>query len=160
MPRAFYSLPISGIAMHTCMTNQPLTVQAMCATYVSAHIQCITVCFLQEFWYYLNDGLYGSYMGHSVNGYIPSKPSLLKVWYGMWSSLPVQSNDNPLVQSSPCFCSQEGNGPHYRSKLFGPTCCPHDIITDAVLPELNGGDWLYFKGIYYTCTFTCLLYRI
>ena len=43
----------------------------------------------------------------------------------------------------------ESGRTHYRSKLYGSTCCPYDMITDsAVLPELNSGDWLYFKGTF------------
>lgn len=72
----------------------------------------------QEFVYYLNDGVYGSfnciYFDHAV----------------------------PEV-----FPFNERNGPVYKSRIFGPTCDSLDKISDEVmLPELAIGEWCYIEN--------------
>lgn len=72
----------------------------------------------QEFVYYLNDGVYGSfnciYFDHAV----------------------------PEV-----FPFNERNGPRYKSRIFGPTCDSLDKISDEVLlPEMAIGEWCYIEN--------------
>lgn len=71
-----------------------------------------------EFVYYLNDGVYGSFncifFDHAVPEVCPFN---------------------------------ERNGPRYKSKIFGPTCDSIDKIADEVmLPELAIGEWCYVEN--------------
>jgi diaminopimelate decarboxylase len=77
-----------------------------------------------EFVYYLNDGVYGSfnciYFDHAIPEVCPFN---------------------------------ERNGPRYKSVIFGPTCDSIDKISDNVmLPELAIGEWCYIEtfGAYTT----------
>lgn len=71
-----------------------------------------------EFVYYLNDGVYGSF------------------------NCIVFDHANPIV------CPfNERNGPRYKSKIFGPTCDSMDKIADEImLPELAIGEWCYIEN--------------
>lgn len=71
-----------------------------------------------EFVYYLNDGVYGSF------------------------------NCIFFDHATPIVCPfNERNGPRYRSKIFGPTCDSMDKISDEVmLPELAIGEWCYIEN--------------
>jgi ornithine decarboxylase len=71
-----------------------------------------------EFVYYLNDGVYGSFncifFDHAVPEVCPFN---------------------------------ERNGPRYKSRIFGPTCDSIDKIADEVmLPELAIGEWCYVEN--------------
>ena len=49
-------------------------------------------------------------------------------------------------------CIQGGSMPHtsgqmYPSTIWGPTACATDKIADIELPELNVGDWLFFRNM-------------
>jgi len=74
-----------------------------------------------EFLYYVNDGLYGSfnclvYEKHSVS------PQPLR-----------ESTDSDKL---------------YRCTIFGPTCDGIDVVSDhEYLPKLEVGDWLYFQNM-------------
>lgn len=72
----------------------------------------------EEFVYYLNDGVYGSF------------------------------NCIIFDHSLPDVCPfNERNGPRYKSRIFGPTCDSIDKIADEVqLPELAIGEWCYVEN--------------
>lgn len=71
-----------------------------------------------EFVYYLNDGVYGSFNC---------------IFF-----------DHALPEVCPF---NERNGPRYKSKIFGPTCDSIDKISDEVmLPELAIGEWCYIEN--------------
>lgn len=71
-----------------------------------------------EFVYYLNDGVYGSFNCIFFDHAIPE-----------------------------VFPFNERNGPRYKSKIFGPTCDSIDKITDDIqLPELAIGEWCYVEN--------------
>lgn len=75
-----------------------------------------------EFVYYMNDGVYGSFMGR-LFGNIISTPSVHKM------SLTL---DEPVFSSS----------------LWGPSCDPLDqVVERCLLPELAVGDWLVFSNM-------------
>ncbi|XP_056335586.1 antizyme inhibitor 1b [Danio aesculapii] len=75
-----------------------------------------------EFVYYMNDGVYGSFMG-KLFGNIISTPSVHKI------SLTL---DEPVFSSS----------------LWGPSCDPLDqVVERCLLPELAVGDWLIFSNM-------------
>lgn len=71
-----------------------------------------------EFVYYLNDGVYGSF------------------------------NCIFFDHATPVVCPfNERNGPRYKSRIFGPTCDSMDKISDEVmLPELAIGEWCYIEN--------------
>lgn len=71
-----------------------------------------------EFVYYLNDGVYGSFNCIFFDHAVPE-----------------------------VFPFNERDGPMYKSKIFGPTCDSIDKITDEVqLPELAIGEWCYIEN--------------
>ncbi|KAL0166085.1 hypothetical protein M9458_037929, partial [Cirrhinus mrigala] len=75
-----------------------------------------------EFVYYMNDGVYGSFMG-KLFGNVITTPSVHKM------SLTL---DDPLFSSS----------------LWGPSCDPLDqVVEHCLLPELAVGDWLIFSNM-------------
>ncbi|CAG2169451.1 unnamed protein product, partial [Oppiella nova] len=83
-----------------------------------------------EMMYYLNDGIYGSFLSSKIDGVI-------------FNPIPLSTdtNDRPL----------------YTSTLWGPTCDSIDcIIKGVVLPELNIGEWVHFNdmGAYTTSSST------
>ena len=45
----------------------------------------------------------------------------------------------------PSLLTQDQSAPLFLSSLWGPTCDSADKICDALLPELNMSDWLYFE---------------
>ncbi|XP_069051862.1 antizyme inhibitor 2-like isoform X1 [Lepisosteus oculatus] len=68
--------------------------------------------------YHINDGLFGSF------GF-------------------TRLEKDKYAQPSPL--SQQDGRPLYPSTVWGPTCCPYDLLsTDWLLPELELGDWLLF----------------
>jgi diaminopimelate decarboxylase len=78
----------------------------------------------QDFVYYLNDGVYGSFNC---------------IYF-----------DHALPEVCPF---NERNGPRYKSIIFGPTCDSLDKISDNVmLPEMAIGEWCYIEkfGAYTT----------
>jgi len=75
----------------------------------------------QHFLYYVDDGVYQSFNCILFDHYNPT-PLIL----------------NPSATSNIT----------YKSTIFGPTCDSMDCIAkDILLPELNIGDWLYFKNM-------------
>ncbi|XP_051526490.1 antizyme inhibitor 1-like isoform X1 [Myxocyprinus asiaticus] len=75
-----------------------------------------------EFLYYMNDGVYGSFVG-KLFGNIITAPSVPKM------SLTL---DKPVFPSS----------------LWGPSCDALDqVVEHCLLPELSVGDWLIFSNI-------------
>lgn len=75
----------------------------------------------QSFLYYINDGVYQSFNCILFDHYSP-KPLIL-----------VRSSNRN--ESYPCT-------------IFGPTCDSMDCVNkDILLPELEVGDWLYFKNM-------------
>ncbi|XP_059412534.1 antizyme inhibitor 1-like [Carassius carassius] len=75
-----------------------------------------------EFVYYMNDGVYGSFMG-KLFGKVITTPSVHKL------SLTL---DEPMFSSS----------------LWGPSCDPLDqVVEHCLLPELAVGDWLIFSNM-------------
>jgi len=75
----------------------------------------------RHFLYYVNDGVYQSFNCVLYDHYNPT-PLLLNA---------------PVSPDSP-----------YRSTIFGPTCDSIDCIAkDIELPEMEVGDWLYFKNM-------------
>uniref|UniRef100_A0A673KFL6 Antizyme inhibitor 1-like n=1 Tax=Sinocyclocheilus rhinocerous TaxID=307959 RepID=A0A673KFL6_9TELE len=75
-----------------------------------------------EFVYYMNDGVYGSFMG-KLFGNVITTPSVHKL------SLTL---DEPVFSSS----------------LWGPSCDPLDqVVEHCLLPELAVGDWLIFSNM-------------
>ncbi|XP_013388971.1 ornithine decarboxylase 1 [Lingula anatina] len=84
----------------------------------------------KSFMYYLNDGLHGSFFFHIL--FEDDVPDFYV----------VENKDSMPV---------------FKSSLWGPTCNPHDCITQEIeLPELDIGDWLYVPnmGAYTTVVVT------
>jgi len=76
----------------------------------------------KHFLYYVNDGVYQSFNCIMFDHYTPT----------------------PLVLNP----TEEINPSTYKSTIFGPTCDSMDCIgKDIDLPELEVGDWLYFKNM-------------
>jgi len=79
-----------------------------------------------KYLYYVSDGIYGSF-NCIIFDHAHPVPEFL-----------ASSVDKCKVESRPT----------YVSKLFGPTCDSMDVICkDIELPELEVGDWLYFKNM-------------
>jgi len=79
-----------------------------------------------KYLYYVSDGIYGSFNSIMFDHAHPI-PEFL-----------ASSVDSCKIESRPT----------YMSKLFGPTCDSMDVICkDIELPELEVGDWLYFKNM-------------
>jgi len=73
----------------------------------------------EEFIYYLNDGIYGSF---NCILFDHNKPEII----------PLQNKKGE---------------PLFKSKIFGPTCDSIDMIHENVLlPELNVGEWVYVEN--------------
>jgi len=74
-----------------------------------------------EFLYYINDGLYGSF-----NCLVYEKHSV---------------SPQPLRE-------ELENEKRYRCTIFGPTCDGIDVVSDhEMLPKLEVGEWLYFENM-------------
>jgi len=74
---------------------------------------------MDDFLYYVSDGVYGSFNNIFFDHYVP-KVNLL---------------------------NQKSDEPKYLSTIFGPTCDSMDVISKHVmLPELHVGDWMYFTN--------------
>jgi len=77
----------------------------------------------KHFLYYINEGVYQSFNC---------------VLYDHYNPTPLILNARPT----------DSNTPIYRSTIFGPTCDSIDCIgKDIPFPELEVGDWLYFKNM-------------
>ncbi|XP_066531105.1 antizyme inhibitor 1b isoform X2 [Hoplias malabaricus] len=75
-----------------------------------------------EFLYYLNDGVYGSFVGKLLGNTIPS-PTVHKM-------------------------SLAAGEPMFSSSLWGPSCDALDqVVEHCLLPELAVGDWLIFNNM-------------
>ncbi|KAL6456868.1 hypothetical protein MHYP_G00338310 [Metynnis hypsauchen] len=75
-----------------------------------------------EFLYYLNDGVYGSFVGKLLGNTIPS-PTVHKM-------------------------SLTADEPVFSSSLWGPSCDALDqVVEHCLLPELTVGDWLIFNNM-------------
>jgi ornithine decarboxylase len=75
----------------------------------------------KHFLYYVNDGVYQSFNCILFDHYTPTAEVLMP-------------NENVNTQ--------------YKSTVFGPTCDSMDCIgKDILLPELEVGEWLYFKNM-------------
>lgn len=76
----------------------------------------------RHFLYYVNDGVYQSFNCILFDHYNPTP-------------LVLQSNNNEGTES-------------FKTTIFGPTCDSMDCIAkDIDFPEVNVGDWLYFKNM-------------
>ena len=73
--------------------------------------------------YILNDGVYGAFR------FVLDEPC-------MRAPRVVKASDD---SESECAC--------YPSTLFGPALDPGDKLCTVSLPELNIGDWLYYKDM-------------
>jgi len=79
-----------------------------------------------KYLYYISDGIYGSFNNIIFDHAHPV------------AELLVTSVDQHKIEDRPT----------YVSKLFGPTCDSMDVICkDTELPELEVGDWLYFRNM-------------
>lgn len=75
-----------------------------------------------DFLYYLNDGVYGSFVGKLLGNTIPS----------------------PRVHKM----SLTADEPMFPSSLWGPSCDALDqVVEHCLLPELTVGDWLIFNNM-------------
>ncbi len=103
-----------------------------------------------EFVYYMNDGVYGSFMG-KLFGNVITTPSVHKV---NDTHVPEHMN-NILVNClrlNSLFCvsqlSLTLDEPVFSSSLWGPSCDPLDqVVEHCLLPELAVGDWLIFSNM-------------
>ena len=79
-----------------------------------------------EYMYYINDGVYGSF------------------------NCLLFDHAQPTIQT---MCENNINTKTFPSKIFGPTCDSIDVVAEKVmLPELHIGDWLYVENFgAYTC---------
>jgi len=76
----------------------------------------------KHFLYYVNDGVYQSFNCILFDHYTPT----------------------PLI----LIPKEDSNSIQHKSTIFGPTCDSMDCIgKDLLLPELNVGEWLYFKNM-------------
>lgn len=72
-----------------------------------------------SYFYYINDGVYGSFMG-VVSDHVNATPQLL----------------------------DQRPGPLFKCTIWGPSCCGLDRVpTDCSLPVLDVGDWLVFENM-------------
>jgi len=73
----------------------------------------------EGFMYYVNDGVYGSFSCQFFDHHYPK-------------AIPLTMNQGNL----------------YKSSIWGPTCDSLDCIThEAMLPEMNIGEWMYFENM-------------
>ena len=78
-----------------------------------------------EMMYYLNDGIYGSFVLAKL-GHVEVEPIPLDMGTGM-----------PITER-----------PLYSTTLWGPTCDSLDYIKKGILlPEMHIGEWIYFKNM-------------
>lgn len=104
-----------------------------------------------EFVYYMNDGVYGSFMG-KLFGNIIATPSVHKV-----NNMHAPEHMNNICTSclrflNWMFCvfqmSLTLDEPVFSSSLWGPSCDPLDqVVEHCLLPELAVGDWLIFNNM-------------
>ncbi len=73
----------------------------------------------KAFKYYVNDGLFGSFLLSGLLNLHLFQPSWLK-------------GSTPKTQM-------------YKTCLMGPTCASIDKICETIMPELSVGDWIYFN---------------
>lgn len=88
----------------------------------------------QQYMYYVNDGMYGSFNCIIFDHQVVYPKVLVK--------------DNNFVYG------QQLQEPHYESSVWGPTCDSIDCLNkSAQLPVLEAGDWLYYEnmGAYTIC---------
>ena len=90
-----------------------------------------------EIWYYLDDGLYGSYSGQLYD-HARYPIEVVRVAVGAAGPSPANEEDTPLPVRERSTQSGEGLLP---SVLAGPTCDSIDVIAENLsLPELQIGD--------------------
>lgn len=88
----------------------------------------------QQFMYYVNDGMYGSFNCIIFDHQIVHPKVLMK-------------NDEYAF-------GQDIREPHFESSVWGPTCDSIDCLNKStLLPMLEPGDWLYYEnmGAYTIC---------
>lgn len=104
-----------------------------------------------EFVYYMNDGVYGTFVG-KLFGNIIATPSVHKV-----KNMHAPEHMNNICTSylrvlNWMFCvfqmSLTLDEPVFSSSLWGPSCDPLDqVVEHCLLPELAVGDWLIFSNM-------------
>jgi len=120
-----------------------------------------------RFGYYVNEGVYGSFkdrvllqerftphvlwckrLTDALPSHQPRKESVVHM--KSFLPLPVPGGGKPAADQANGAEEEEfemalRNMPHFKSRIFGPTTHPLDVICSSVmLPELDVGDWLYF----------------
>ena len=92
------------------------------------------VDYQRELMYYLNDGLFGSF---------------LCIQFGNWFKLPEPFYTSLINDAAvPADEITRQDQTYVQSVLWGPTCDQTDLICDSVLmPELNVGDFIIFRKI-------------
>jgi ornithine decarboxylase len=82
----------------------------------------------KEFLYYLNDGIFGSYL--MAVCFLHIKPNFVPLILNF-------KNKQVTTQEQPDIC--------YKSTIFGPYMAPVDILRNdtVLLPELDVGDWVH-----------------
>ncbi len=73
-----------------------------------------------SYFYYINDGAYGSFLQYFSDRIRAPAPKLLN----------------------------SHSGPHFKSTIWGPSCASVDcVLADCSLPVLDVGDWLIFENM-------------
>jgi len=116
-----------------------------------------------DFSYYINDGVYGSF-NNLMFDHATVRPRHLKQAIHKSHSIveKVGSRGETVLEAVECDSSGEDDDDDSRaarddtlhpSTIFGPTCDSIDVIGRSVLlPKLSVGDWLYFQNMgAYTC---------
>lgn len=108
-----------------------------------------------DFSYYVNDGVYGSFnnlmFDHATVRPRPLRNSALSGHKGRKRSVSVSDTNegfHTLEYDSETNSVDGDRVDLYMSTIFGPTCDAIDVISRSVLlPKLNIGDWLYFNNM-------------
>eukprot|EP01137_Pigoraptor_chileana_P034172 Opistho-2@26302 len=94
--------------------------------------------------YYISDGVYGSF-NNIIFDHQKPEPQILRS--ASASSATSLENDAARLQEQ-FDALKVTPAEKLQTTLFGPTCDSMDIITtDALLPPLDVGDWLYFMNM-------------
>jgi hypothetical protein len=113
-----------------------------------------------DFSYYVNDGVYGSF-NNLMFDHATVRPRHLKQAIRKSHAIveKVRHDGVKVLEAVECDSSDEDESQAacddalHPSTIFGPTCDSIDVIGRSVLlPKLSVGDWLYFQNMgAYTC---------
>jgi diaminopimelate decarboxylase len=98
---------------------------------------------LDDFAYYINDGVYGGFNSIMFD-HATVRPRIL----GPAETIVATEEDGFLTLQTEGQPFDDNNRSLYASTVFGPTCDSIDVIARSVLlPKLKVGDFLYFQNM-------------